>query len=156
MSAHLLNCLIVFALGATKFQLASIYARASGLSFFEALLLNIAGGISGLFVFLYLLKYLINLFLWIKRRLTLNLTFLKTPPPKKIFSNRRRFFVKFIRKYGLAGIAIITPSVLSIPLGVILAERLNSRLVKDRSRLVAYMTFSIVFWSLFFSTLVYV
>jgi hypothetical protein len=69
------------------------------------------------------------------------------PRQKKIFSFKSRAMVKIRRKYGLAGIVILTPVLLSIPLGAFLAARYygSSRF------LVLYLVASVAGWSLLMS-----
>lgn len=156
MSGVYLNYLIVFFLGATKFQVASVYGRTAGFSFSETFLLNATGGFCGVFFFMFLSTYLVNLFSMIGNRFVSKKKKTEQERRRKIFSPWRRILVRFMRKYGLAGIAFITPSVLSIPLGVFLAERLNSKFFHSRRMLAAYMTASVLFWALIFNALIHV
>lgn len=62
---------------------------------------------------------------------------------RKIFSSRNRRFIKIWRTYGLIGIAFLTPVIISIPIGTILANSL----VHNRKKIFLYMFVSILFWS---------
>lgn len=69
--------------------------------------------------------------------------------PKKIFTPRNRKLVKIWRKYGLFGIAFLTPVFLSIPIGTVIANSL----VDNRRKIIIYMFFSLLFWSVTTCTL---
>lgn len=63
---------------------------------------------------------------------------------KRIFTPRNRRIVKLWTQYGLAGIALLTPVLLSIPIGSILA----ARYVHNKKKIYLYMFCAILFWSL--------
>lgn len=63
---------------------------------------------------------------------------------RKVFTRRNRRIVRIWKKYGLTGIAIITPVILSIPIGTIIANSLES----DKKKILIYMLFSVLFWSM--------
>jgi hypothetical protein len=63
-------------------------------------------------------------------------------------SNR---FSGFIAKYGLSGVAFLTPVFLTPIGGTILAVSLT----KSKNKILIYMFISAVFWALIFTTLVY-
>jgi len=73
----------------------------------------------------------------------------KDPNKRRVFTKRNRRVVRIWKKYGLTGIAIITPILLSIPIGTIIANSLEAR----RSKILLYMFFSILFWSVAMITL---
>jgi hypothetical protein len=52
--------------------------------------------------------------------------------------------VKLSRKYGLLGLAALTPILLSIPLGIFIITRLES----SRSKILLYMFISVTCWSI--------
>ena len=66
-------------------------------------------------------------------------------PPKKIFTKRNRKIVVIWKKYGLVGIAFLTPVILSIPIGTLIANSL----VPDKKKIMVYMFFSVLFWAIF-------
>ena len=70
-------------------------------------------------------------------------------PEKKIFTKKSRRIVRIWKKYGLIGIALLTPILLSIPVGTFIA----SRLVPQRSTVILYMLFALLFWSVVLSSL---
>ncbi len=64
--------------------------------------------------------------------------------PRKIFSARSRKMVKLWRKYGLIGMAALTPMLFSIPLGIFFMTRFE----KSKRKIILYMFISITAWSL--------
>jgi ABC-type dipeptide/oligopeptide/nickel transport system permease component len=96
-------------------------------------LANIIGGIIGIVLFTYLggfiQEYLVATF------------------PKKFgkkFSSSTRFLVKVKQRFGLTGIAAITPIFLSIPVGVIFALALTH----DKKKIMTAMFLSMFFWAI--------
>lgn len=90
-------------------------------SFTETILWTNAGGMLGIYFFAYLSDKLI---LWWHR------TFgekIKSRKPlkksKKIFTKKNRRIIRIKQRYGLMGIALITPLLLSIPVGTFLMVR---------------------------------
>lgn len=90
--------------------------------FLETIFWTNVGGIAGIYFFAFLSDRLIS---WWKH------TFRRSDRKiiedeqqvKKIFTRRNRRIVKTKMKYGLLGIALITPFLLSIPVGVFLVVR---------------------------------
>ena len=63
--------------------------------------------------------------------------------PKKHFTNSNRRIIKIKNRFGLIGIAALTPILLSIPLGAFLAERFY----KDKKKVIIYISIATFFWS---------
>ena len=61
---------------------------------------------------------------------------------KKVFTSFNRRVIKVKQKFGLAGIAFITPIFLSTPVGAFLAERF----FKDKRKIMIYLSIATVFW----------
>ena len=91
-------------------------------SFAETILWTNVGGIAGIYFFAFLSEKLLA---WWKRAFhTSNRHILEDEQQeKKIFTRRNRRIVRIKQKYGLAGIALTTPLLLSIPVGVFLVVR---------------------------------
>ena len=75
------------------------------------------------------------------------LRFKKEP---KVFSKRNRRFVKVWRKFGLEGVCLLTPLILTPPGGGLLANLLGT----DKRKLLKWMWISALGWSTILSTLV--
>jgi hypothetical protein len=63
---------------------------------------------------------------------------------RKIFTKFNRRIIKIKKRFGLAGIAFITPILLSTPLGAFLAERF----FKDKKKIILYLSGATIFWAL--------
>ena len=90
--------------------------------FLETILWTNVGGIIGIYFFAFLSGKIIT---WWKRTFRRsNRNILEDEQQvKKIFTRRNRRIVRTKMKYGLVGIALITPFLLSIPVGVFLVVR---------------------------------
>ncbi len=62
--------------------------------------------------------------------------------PKKIFTKFNRRVIRIKHRFGLTGIAILTPIFLSIPIGAFLAERFY----KDKKKVIIYLSISSIGW----------
>ena len=91
-------------------------------SFLETILWTNVGGIAGIYFFAFLSGKLIAWWNRTFRRPRRN-ALEKEEQTKKIFTKRNRRIVRIKRQYGLIGIAVATPFLLSIPLGVFLVVR---------------------------------
>lgn len=109
-------------------------------NFAETVLWTNVGGILGIYFFTYLSDKIIE---WWKR------TFRKKR--KKIFTKKNRRIVKIKQSYGLIGIALITPLLLSIPVGTFLMVRYYPR---NKFKIAALIASNII-WSVIY-TLFYI
>jgi len=107
-------------------------------SFLETLLISGSAGVCGSVVFGYLSKEIIKLWEWLMNKL-----FPKRKKPKR-FTRMNRFIIKAKKYFGITGIAIISPLILSIPLGSFLAIRFFG----DRRKTVILMSISTVVWTI--------
>ena len=117
-----------------------------GFSFFETILWINTGGLLGILFFAYLSEKVLHLWNhWTGKRKR------RTPgtgTPKKVFSRRNRRIIRIKRSYGLAGIAVTTPLLLSIPVGVFLTIRYYSH---TRMKLL-YLVLSNLGWSVIYTS----
>ncbi len=146
-------------LASVKYIFTLPYAMLIGLEFKYALLTVLAGGIGGFLFFYYLSKY-VNRGIdylwphfcravpsWIKNRYRTLCERRKKKRKKRVFSKKNRLIVSTRDKYGLWGVIIATPVILSIPLGAFLASKYYSK----RKNIVFYMILSIIGWGLILS-----
>jgi hypothetical protein len=116
------------------------------MSVFETLLYTNLGGILGVVVFFYFSDFLIRM--WKKYWPD----FLSIPRKnKKIFSRANRRFVRIKVKYGLPGIVILSPVLLSIPLGAFLAAKYYGIKPKTIIMLIAGQIFWSVIYTVFYT-----
>jgi hypothetical protein len=98
-----------------------------------------AGGITGNIVFTYLSAAIIRkIHAYRAKRHLIH--------KKLIFTPFNRRVIKIKQRFGLIGIATITPLMLSTPLGAFLAERF----FKKKKKIILYLSVSVVFWELVF------
>lgn len=115
-------------------------------SFLEGLIFGSASGFFGIYFWLYISKPLFKAIDYVITRYRGS----HPRPKKRIFTPRMRRMAKLKAKYGLIGISIITPILLSIPLGTILAARIYKH---DRRHVFLYLAASVVAWSVILSAI---
>jgi len=152
-----LKILIVLLVSSTKFLLAPALSFGMGLNFIQTWLSTSAGGIAGIIIFFFLSKWILQLysryffyyFHLLKTKIygSLNINVPKFIPARR-FTRRNRMIIKIVNKFGMAGIVIITPILLSIPLGTFIATRYYSA----NHFLLVYLSASVLFWSLFMTS----
>lgn len=135
MKELLLKYIGVALTSAVKYLFGVSGAIIAGLNFLEAMICTVGGGMLGVIVYLYLWDGILFLYhkIW--------------PPKPKRFKpvgKHRRKILKIIIKYEVAGIALLTPVLLSVPIGTILASSFE----KDKWKIKRYMFFSFTGWSL--------
>ena len=121
----MLEILIAILMGSVKFALTFPLAVFEfKFSFFETVLWVNLGGMLGVFFFGYLSKKIIRL--WnrlFKPGVRILKADYKKRKNKKVFTRKNRRIVKIKQNYGLLGIAVTTPVLLSIPVGAFLVVR---------------------------------
>lgn len=122
----------------------AIYAMR--MSFTETLIYTNTGGVIGTLTFVYFSDIIITL--WNKywpERLKLH------RKSKKIFTKRNRIIVKIKTKYGLFGIIMLSPVILSIPVGSFLIVKYYGIKKVNILLLVAGQVFWWVIYTLFYT-----
>ena len=94
-----------------KFFFSPSAALLAGYSFVETIAITVIGGYTGFVLFFFAGKFIVAWFHRVFKR-----------KKKKLFNKRNRLIVKIKSKYGLLGIATLTPLLLSIPVGALLAS----------------------------------
>lgn len=105
-------------------------------NYFFALLSSCSGAIFGTIVFTYLSAGLLKWWDKLKEK------WFTSKHPKKIFTKSNRRVIRIKHRFGLTGIAILTPIFLSIPIGAFLAERFY----KDKKKVIVYLSISSLLW----------
>ena len=143
-------------MSSVKFITAAPLASAYGFGYFETLLITTIGGILGVSVFFLLSKATIKALYKAKESIQhhkeheLELAGIHTPQTRKrIFTWKNKMIVKTVRRFGLIGIALITPVFLSIPLGTFIAFRY----FHNKKKVYAYLSIAVLFWSIILSSL---
>lgn len=105
-------------------------------NFLKVFFVSCAGGITGNIIFTYLSAGIIK---WMHDyRLRKD-----KDHKKKIFSKSTRRFIRIKNRFGLVGIAFVTP-IISQPIGAFFAEKF----FKDKKKVIIYLSVSVVFWSI--------
>lgn len=120
---------------AVKYIVGVITAVTTGLNFVETLICTVGGGMLGVIVYLYLWELIVKVY----RRF-----FPKKRTEGIKINNTKRWIVKIVVKYELYGIAFLTPLLLSVPIGVMMAAALE----ENKWRIKRYMFFSFLGWTL--------
>lgn len=105
-------------------------------NFLKVMLVACSGGITGSIIFTYLSSGIIK---W-RHNFRLKRGKIHHKP---IFTKSNRRIITVKQKFGLAGIAFITPMI-GTPVGAFLAERF----FKDKKKIILYTSISIAFWAL--------
>ena len=137
----------VFLLSTVKFVFGGVpLALAYGFSFFKAVVITSLGGFAGILTFVAVSDFLLR-----KYKERQHKKHHDHPAPKKnkkVFSKKNRLIIHVKQRFGLIGIATLTPLLFSIPVGCFLA----TRYFKDKQRVILYMFVSILFWSVSISS----
>ena len=128
--------ILIFLFAATKFAMALGYMLlpSTNYNYLEIVLTLISGGSFGILVFYFFSNWINQL---------LNKLF-KRKKPKKVFTKGKRRFITVKNKYGLIGISLLTPVILSIPVGSFLA----SRFFRHNKFTIPIMIAGVVFWAI--------
>jgi hypothetical protein len=105
-------------------------------NYMMALISSCTGAVFGTVVFTYLFAGILK---WWDR---LKEGMFSSKHPKKIFTKFNRRVIRIKHRFGLVGIAILTPIFLSIPIGAFLAERFY----KDKRKVIIYLSVSAIAW----------
>ena len=121
-----------------KFLFAPFTVTASSYSLIETIAITITGGFAGVLFFF-------RFGGWALDRLTL---LMYGDKPRKRITRKNRLIIWVKSKLGIVGLSLITPSLISIPLGALLA----AKYFRSDKRTVPFLMLSVVFWSLVLST----
>lgn len=120
---ELLQILTVIAVGALKMMVAAGFGVGFGFTFLKTFLFTSLGGCIGVLVFYKLSGWLMerSRLKWVRKRTEALLQ--GGARLKPVFTRRNRWLVRLKHVSGYLGVALLTPLVLTIPLGSILAAR---------------------------------
>lgn len=148
MELKVLKLISVLAMSSVKFIVAIPMSLGYGYNYFETLLITTTGGIIGVFVFIQISKYSIRLYSKAKEKAKqqfgqTELDYEPIQPKKKIFTRRNKFIVRTVKRFGIAGLAFLTPTILSIPVGTFLTYRYFGH----RHNVFVWLSLSVFLWS---------
>ncbi len=101
-----------------------------------ALLSSCTGAVLGSVLFTFLFSGILKWWEKLKHK------YFATHQHTKIFTKANRRIIRIKHRFGLTGIAILTPIFLSIPIGAFLADRFY----KDKKKVILYLTVSAIGW----------
>lgn len=127
----------VYFLSGLKFILGPTFGVANELPLLAIILLTAAGMMTTVYLFTFFGDEMRSIF---KR-------FRKNP---RTFTKRNRRFVKIWRKFGLKGICLLTPLILTPPGGALLVNLLGT----NKKKILQWMWISALFWSTILSVIV--
>lgn len=136
---YLLEILEIMLIASIKFVIAPFIAEAQDFNFIESFAITISGGIAGVFIF----TFIGDIITYGWNRL---ISFFKIPSlsSKKKFTWTRKLIVRTRMKFGIAGIALITPFIISIPLGTFVIHRFYRKKWKN----IFFLTGAVIVWGI--------
>lgn len=135
MSEALITFFGIYVLSLFKFISGPVLGYAAGYSFFETVLVTIAGMMTSVFAFT---------FVGTEIKKIVEKHFIRKRP---IFSKRSRRIVQVWQKFGIAGIAFLTPLLLTPIGGTLILVSFGTQ----KRKIFLYMFISGLFWACFFS-----
>lgn len=102
--------------------------------FFYSFLFAVGSGFAGSFIYTYFSYYLLEGWKKLKQKWR--------KQPQRIFTPKNRNIIKIKNKFGLTGIALLSPVLLSIPLGAFLGEKF----FRNKQKVILYLNAAILFW----------
>lgn len=138
---HLLKVLEVALIASVKFVLAPFEAERYHFNFKEAFLITTAGGFMGILAFTFIGE--IIAYGWRKMINFFRKPSEKDEKPKKKFTWMKKFVIRTKMRFGLVGLLLTTPSVISIPIGTFMVHRFYRRKGKN----ILLLMLSVLFWS---------
>lgn len=153
---QLLKLLSLAFVSSLKFAASPFAALGYDLNYIQTFLTTTTGGILGVLFFFYGSRWIAE---WVSNYQN-QLFYLfglnsrsaeeqLLPERKKIFTWKNKLIVLTVRRFGLVGIALLTPTLLSIPVGTLIAARYFRN-----QRVVGYLCASVVLWSVILSSVV--
>lgn len=102
--------------------------------FLYSFVFAVGSGFAGSILYTYLSYYLLQW--WKKLKQKWNKS------PQKIFTKQNRRIIRIKNTFGLTGIALLSPILLSIPLGAFVGEKFY----KSKKKVITYLNAAILFW----------
>lgn len=136
---EILRALPVYLMSMLKFIFGPVLGKAAGLNLFTTMFVTAGGMMTAVFAFTYFGKFI--------REKIIHRFF----PEKYKEPKQHKKIVVFLKKYGLAGIAFLTPLILTPIGGTLLAVGLGNR----KEKIIVYMLISGTIWSVLLTLAVY-
>ena len=140
----LLEALSVFALSMVKFAVSALWSYDRGFGFVETVVITSAGGCLGVMVFYRSSRWLMQ-----RARDRQERKLAKGGKRSRAFTRTNRLIVRVKRGQGMPGVALLTPVLLSIPIGAII----SAKYFRDDRRTLPALLSSVLVWSVVLSSL---
>lgn len=135
-------------IASVKFLFAPFEAERYNFSFVESFAITTIGGLIGIFAFYYAGTKIVS---WWRHSMALiKSIFVRKPAavieqkPRRKFTRTKRFVIRIKMKFGIIGIAFITPCLISIPIGTIV----GANFYRKKRGVMLYFVGSLILWSL--------
>ena len=139
MQEEILKVVTIILLTMLKFIAGPTLGFAGGFSLLSTILITVTGMMCSVFIFTFLGKLL-------RERV-----FPRFFKKKRKFSKRSRRFVTIWKKYGIVGVAALTPLIFTPIGGTILLSSMGT----PKGKIIFVMLLSAVFWACFFSGIIH-
>jgi hypothetical protein len=139
MSEELIKFFSIFLLTMVKFIAGPVGGYAAGFSLFTTIVVTILGMMSSVMLFTFLGTF-------IRERI-----FSRLFKKRNTFTKRNRKFVTIWRKYGVIGVAALTPLLLTPIGGTLLLTSFRT----PKSLIMMYMSISSVIWAIVMSSIIF-
>ncbi|MCA1751893.1 MAG: hypothetical protein LC670_08885 [Flavobacteriales bacterium] len=139
--AEIAKVVSIFLLSAVKLLFAPGAAIASGFSLEKTVMITSCGGCSGVLFFYYTGFRLTEKIGDMLRQVKI-LPKKKRAPKKIVISDRKKFVVRVRQRFGMAGLLLLTPVAISIPIGAVVL----ARFYKDNKFMLPLLLLSVVLW----------
>ncbi len=159
--SSLAKFLLILATSSIKLLFAPPLSFGVGFNFLQTWAFTSVGGVLGVLFFFFLGRIIIKVYLRYYRRAfrvkvhqlaerigKLHIAERFMPKHPKTFTWQNKMIVRIRQKWGFIGIIVLTSVLFSIPIGTLLAVSLYS----DKKYLPAYLSASVVLWSLVLSS----
>lgn len=143
---YFLKILEVLLIASVKLVLAPFEAERYGFNFRDAFLITTSGGLTGILAFTFIGQGIAYGWKKIKGLFQSKEKILGKTRKKFTISNKMTVRIKM--RFGLVGVALITPSLISIPVGTLVINHLYKKKLKN----IITLTLSVVFWSMILNT----
>ena len=144
---HWLKIAEVALIASVKFLFAPFEAERYGMSFWDAFTITTGGGIAGIFIFYFSGQLIAD---WWRHNVAKVKSFFTRRPVsdfegahRKVMTRKDKLIVRVKNKFGLTGIAFLTPCIISIPIGTLVAVAFY----RKRRPILLYLLISLVLWS---------
>ncbi len=163
LEGSLLHWLEVLVLSGIKFIFAPALSMGLGFSYLQTILVTSLGGLASFYFFYYLSGWLLKFYykhiynyVHLKRKSTMEYLVISksvnSPKTKRSFTFLNKTIVRTRISFGITGIAVLTPVLLSIPLGAFLVNKYY----RHNNMKFVYLSLSIFIWSCVVSSLLFI